>query len=134
MICTRPPPLLRHVQPARTAERSAEPRSDRPGPIPALRERAAHLMTWLKLADDTGFGISNLPFGIYSTPGTQPRTGVAIGDQILDVTAVTGDSLHATGTLNAFMARGRTAWIGVRRQLVGWLTDEVNAARGSDAF
>ena len=91
-------------------------------------------MTWLELAGDTGFGIANLPYGVYSTPGTQPRTGVAIGDQVLDVTAVTGDGVHATGTLNAFMAQGRTAWSGVRRQLIRWLTDEANAARASDVL
>jgi fumarylacetoacetase len=91
-------------------------------------------MTWLELADETGFGISNLPYGIYSTPGTAPRTGVAIGDQILDVTAVTGDTIHASGTLNTFMAQGRAAWATVRRQLIGWLTDAANAARASDAL
>src|SRR5438876_371555 len=91
-------------------------------------------MTWLDLAGDTGFGISNLPYGIYSTPGTQPRTGVAIGDQILDVTTVTRDTVHATGNLNAFMAQGRAAWSGVRRQLIGWLTDDANAARAADAL
>jgi fumarylacetoacetase len=31
------------------------------------------------------------------------------------------------------MAQRRTAWIGVRRQLIGWLTDAANAARASDA-
>jgi fumarylacetoacetase len=91
-------------------------------------------MTWLDLAEEAGFGISNLPFGIYSTPGTRPRTGVAIGDQILDVTTVCGDSVHATGTLNAFMAQGRAAWIGVRRQLISWLTDDTNADRASGAL
>jgi fumarylacetoacetase len=91
-------------------------------------------MTSLDLADDTGFGISNLPYGIYSTTGTLPRTGVAIGDQILDVTAVTGDSAHATGTLNAFMAQGRPAWAAVRRQLIDWLTDDANAASAAEAL
>jgi fumarylacetoacetase len=89
-------------------------------------------MTWLDLPDDTLFGITNLPYGIYSTPGTGPRTGVAIGDQVLDVTTVTGDEVHSTGTLNAFLARGRGQWRAVRARLVDWLTDPANRdARGA---
>ena len=38
-------------------------------------------MTWLELPADTGFGLDNLPYGIFSTAGTEPRTGVAIGDR-----------------------------------------------------
>jgi fumarylacetoacetase len=91
-------------------------------------------MTPVDRHDETGFGISNLPYGIYSTPGTKPRTGVAFGDQILDVTHVTGDRVHATGSLNAFMAQGRPAWIAVRRELIGWLTDGASAGRIADGL
>src|SRR5205807_192673 len=51
-------------------------------------------------------GLDNLPLGIFSTPGTSRRSGVAVGDRVLDLAAVTGDLVHATGTLNAFLARG----------------------------
>ena len=88
-------------------------------------------MTWLELPEDTLFGITNLPYGIYSTPGTMPRTGVAIGDHVLDVTAVTGDETHSTGTLNAFLARGRGEWRAVRTRLQDWLTDTANRDRRS---
>ena len=63
-------------------------------------------MTWVDLPADTGFGLENLPYGIFATPGTSPRTGVAIGDRVLDLAAVTGDPVHATGSLNAFMTLG----------------------------
>ena len=63
-------------------------------------------MTWLPLSPDTGFGVDNLPYGVFSTPGTAPRTGVAIGDAVLDLTAATGDDVHATGSLNATPVRG----------------------------
>ena len=63
-------------------------------------------MTWLDLAGGTPFGLDNLPLGIFSTPGTSRRSGVAVGDRVLDLAAVTGDLVHATGTLNAFLARG----------------------------
>jgi fumarylacetoacetase len=82
--------------------------------------------TWLDLPADTGFGLANLPYGVYSTPGTGPRTGVAIGDGVLDLAAATGDDVHATGTLNAFMARGPRSWTALRAQLTDWFTDPVH--------
>ncbi|MCW2536135.1 MAG: fumarylacetoacetase [Modestobacter sp.] len=82
--------------------------------------------TWLDLPADTGFGLANLPYGVYSTPGTGPRTGVAIGDRVLDLAAATGDDVHATGTLNAFMARGPRSWTALRAQLTDWFTDPVH--------
>jgi fumarylacetoacetase len=84
--------------------------------------------TWLDLPADTGFGPANLPYGVFSAPGTAPRTGVAIGDRVLDLAAATGDDVHATGTLNAFLARGPQAWAAQRAQLTEWLADEVHRA------
>jgi fumarylacetoacetase len=84
--------------------------------------------SWLDLPNDTGFGIGNLPYGVFSTPGTAPRTGVAIGDQVLDLAAATGDDVHATGSLNAFMARGAEAWRSLRAELTSWLTDDGHRA------
>jgi fumarylacetoacetase len=85
--------------------------------------------TWLDLPAGTGFGLDNLPYGVFSTPGTAPRTGVAIGDSVLDLAAATGDDVHATGSLNAFMARGPRAWSDLRAQLTEWLTDEAHRGR-----
>ena len=65
----------------------------------------------------SGFGLDNLPYGVFSTPGTPPRTGVAFGDCVLDLVALTGDQVHATGSLNAFMARGPHAWRELRGRL-----------------
>ncbi|MCW2533284.1 MAG: fahA [Blastococcus sp.] len=81
-------------------------------------------MSWLDVPAGTGFGIGNLPYGVFSTPGTLLRTGVAIGDHVLDLAAATGDPVHATGRLNDLMARGPAAWRELRRRLTGWLTDE----------
>jgi fumarylacetoacetase len=83
-------------------------------------------MTWPDLPADSGFGIDNLPYGVFSTAGTAPRTGVAIGDSVLDLAAATGDDVHATGSLNAFMARGPQALSELRAQLTDWLTDEAH--------
>jgi fumarylacetoacetase len=79
--------------------------------------------TWLDLPTDTGFGPANLPYGVFSSPGTGPRTGVAIGEHVLDLAAATGDDVHATGSLNAFLAQGPGAWAALRTRLTEWFTD-----------
>jgi fumarylacetoacetase len=83
-------------------------------------------VSWLELPSDTGFGLGNLPYGVFSAPGTAPRTGVAIGPYVLDLAAVTGDPVHATGSLNAFMAAGPGAWRELRQRITGWLTDDAH--------
>ena len=85
--------------------------------------------TWLALPADTGFGPGNLPYGIFSAPGAGPRTGVAIGDSVLDLAAATGDPVHATGSLNAFMGQGPPAWVALRTLLTSWLADEAHRGR-----
>lgn len=99
-------------------------------------------MTWLDLPESTGFGITNLPYGIFSpgapgdrppaarlSAGDGPRTGVAIGDQVLDLAGLTGDPVHATGSLNAFMAQGPESWAALRAMITEWLTDPAHRER-----
>ena len=84
--------------------------------------------TWLDLPDGSGFGPDNLPYGIFSTADRGHRTGVAIGDAVLDLGSATGDAVHTTGSLNTFMAQGPTAWRELRDRLTTWLTDEAQRA------
>jgi fumarylacetoacetase len=64
--------------------------------------------------------VTAFPYGVFSTPGTQPRTGVLVGDDVLDLAAASGDPVHATGSLDAFLAQGPAAWAAVREQLPRW--------------
>ncbi|MBM7804458.1 fumarylacetoacetase [Geodermatophilus bullaregiensis] len=86
-------------------------------------------MTWLDLPADSGFGPDNLPHGVFSDASGRRRTGIAIGDSVLDLAAATGEDVHATGTLNAFLARGPRAWADLRARLTAWLTDEAHRGR-----
>ena len=79
-------------------------------------------MTWLDLPEGTGFGIENLPLGVFSTPHGPRRTGIAVGDSVLDLAGLTEDPLHRTGSLNAFLSLGPAAWRELREQVTGWLT------------
>jgi fumarylacetoacetase len=78
-------------------------------------------------APDGDFPIQNLPFGVFRpAAGTPPRTGVAIGDQILDVAAA-GSSLDGLAAeaakacagprLNQLMSLGPQAWSALRLAL-----------------
>ncbi len=60
------------------------------------------------------------PYGVFSTPGSAPRTGVLVGDDVLDLAAASGDPVHATGSLDAFLAQGPRAWSDTRDRLPRW--------------
>jgi fumarylacetoacetase len=79
-------------------------------------------VTWLELPEDTGFGLANLPFGVFSGRGRVRRTGIAVGDAVLDLGGLTEDPLHRTGSLNDLMALGPVAWRELREQVTDWLT------------
>jgi fumarylacetoacetase len=65
------------------------------------------------------FGPANLPYGVFSRPGAQPRVGVRLGDHVLDLTVLLGDDTFAAGSLNPFLAQGRARWDEVRARLAG---------------
>ncbi|NYG07929.1 fumarylacetoacetase [Phycicoccus badiiscoriae] len=98
--------------------------------------------SWLDLPPDHPFGITHLPYGVFSTAGSSPRVGVRIGDQVLDVSEVArigrdtvgvGDGPDLTAawerpSLNAFLDLGHEDWAVARAWLVEILTDDVHEA------
>ena len=88
--------------------------------------------SWVESANAPGsdFPIQNLPYGVFSTDGGARRVGVAIGDKILDLTALEaagrlrpgGDGLvFDCGTLNPFMALPQPAWSRTRAEIADLL-------------
>jgi fumarylacetoacetase len=79
--------------------------------------------SFIKVAPESHFPIQNLPYGIFSTAETRPRSGVAIGDYILDLSLLERERLLPTAdlfnqpSLNRFMAQGRRVWSAVRAAL-----------------
>lgn len=76
------------------------------------------------------FPIQNLPYGVFSEGGGPKRVGVAIGDRILDLTALEsagtlrpgdGEDVFAGGVLNPFMALPQTAWTETRARVADLL-------------
>jgi fumarylacetoacetase len=89
------------------------------------------LASWVPSADGhRDFPIQNLPLGIFSEAKGQRRPGVAIGDYILDLSAI-GDLLDedwredlAQPVLNAWLARGPDDQRALRLRLSEILSDE----------
>ena len=78
------------------------------------------------------FPLQNLPLGVFSTSGSEPRGGIAIGDHVLDVSriagALTGDARTAAeamsrGELNELLAMGTAARRALRRAVFALLVD-----------
>ena len=100
------------------------------------------LRSFVPVARDSHFPIQNLPFGIFTTPANYaPRAGVAIGDQVLDLSVleqaglldvVPGERLFNRPTLNAFIERGPDAWRRAR-SAIGDLLRQENARLRDDA-
>ncbi|KUM74134.1 fumarylacetoacetase [Streptomyces curacoi] len=94
------------------------------------------------LPEGDPFGTHNLPYGVFSLPGSDParRVGVRLGDHVLDVGKAAyalGSPyapLLAQGSLNPLLAAGRTAWSDVRRALTAWVTVPAHQEAVADLF
>uniref|UniRef100_A0A674A2G8 Fumarylacetoacetase n=1 Tax=Salmo trutta TaxID=8032 RepID=A0A674A2G8_SALTR len=85
-------------------------------------------MSFVKIDEKSDFSYHNLPYGVFSTPDNpRHRIGVAIGDQILDLSVIKSlfrgpvlsnhQDVFDQPTLNAFMGLGYEAWRETRRSL-----------------
>ncbi|MEC3981316.1 fumarylacetoacetase [Amycolatopsis sp. H20-H5] len=85
-------------------------------------------MTTIDIPPGSLYGTANLPYGVFSTPGTKPRVGVRVGDSVVDLAVALGDDVFARPSLNPFMAQGHGRWVEVRRQITALVTGDVPAA------
>lgn len=99
-----------------------------------MQTRNNPLRAWIAAANDPecDFPIQNLPFGVFSVPGEDPRCGVAIGDMIVDLAAteklglLDGHGTFAKPQLNDFIALGRDVWDRIRAGLTELLSEDGN--------
>jgi fumarylacetoacetase len=94
--------------------------------------------SFIEVSEDSDFPIQNLPYGIFREKGSDSagRIGVAIGDQILDLSALVDAGLFdgsevtkcpkgsclKQSTLNCFMSMGRAVWTQVRQRVTELLS------------
>jgi fumarylacetoacetase len=90
----------------------------------------AAVNSWVESAVGSDFPIENLPLGIFSVGQRRRKAGVAIGDYVLDLVAIT-DLLDeewredlCQPVLNAWLARGPEAQGALRERLTELLSDE----------
>jgi fumarylacetoacetase len=99
------------------------------------------LRSWVFVPADSDFPIQNLPFGIFRPhKNSEPRVGVAIGEQVLDLSVLEAFGFFNTsvlrhhrvfgqGALNAFLALGKAAWSEARATVSRMLSAEEPALR-----
>lgn len=97
--------------------------------------------SFIHVDPESHFPIQNLPYGVFiPAEGGDPRVGVAIGDQVLDLAILEEEGLLETevyrqrdifnrASLNAFMKLGRPIWRDVRYRLQHLLDSEVAVLR-----
>ncbi|MDO6473503.1 fumarylacetoacetase [Maribacter sp. 1_MG-2023] len=89
------------------------------------------LNTWVSVPANSDFSIYNLPFGIFSVNGEAPKAGIAIGEKIVDLAAVSelgllevSASYFRQKTLNEFIALGKKITNKVRLDIQNLLISE----------
>ncbi len=102
------------------------------------------LRSWVESANsaDTGFPLNNLPCGVFSTGEDEPRCGVAIGDMILDVSALeaAGILMLPDGPLldvpfwNEVMEAGPAVWADLRAALTELLREGSDHRAGVEPY
>ncbi len=80
----------------------------------------------------SGFGLANLPYGVYSTSENgERRCATRVGDTVVDLASVldrrdrAAHALFASGSLARFMRTGPAKWAQVREELQQILTGDV---------
>ncbi len=91
------------------------------------------MKSWVASANDANhpFPLNNLPYGVFSTAGSDPRCGVAIGDMILDVTEAEAAGLISLADYplfdvpfwNELMEEGPAVWAALRDRLIALLSE-----------
>ena len=86
-------------------------------------------MITLTVSADDLFGLHNLPYGVYSLPGQEPRVAVRYGDHVVDLGLLLDDEeTFGQASLNTFMAQGRERWVEVRVATTAALQGDVPTA------
>ncbi|MCP5036715.1 MAG: fumarylacetoacetase, partial [Rhodobacteraceae bacterium] len=96
------------------------------------------LKSWVQSANtpDTPFPLNNLPYGVFSSETSEPHCGVAIGNMILDVTALEeAGVIHVDDVAvfdlpmwNEFMDMGAEVWANFRASLLQMLHESADQA------
>ena len=101
--------------------------------------------SFIEIAPESHFSLQNLPYGIFRPNDGPARTGVAIGDLVLDLavleeagffhTLTFGErAIFARDSLNGFLALGRPVWRRTREILQHLLAADTATLRDDEAL
>ena len=100
-----------------------------------------NLKSWVKVPEHSDFPIQNLAFGIFSTEGSNNRVGVAIGDQIVDLKALSAmgylrglpynPSDYASDFLNPILKHGKAHFRSLRNRISELLRHDNQELQGN---
>ena len=92
--------------------------------------------SWINIKPDADFTLNNLPYGIFVKDGSTPRVGVAIGEYVLDLYALSelghfqefgiNKEVFRNAYLNDFISLGPAVWQQVRESLIQLLDEKNN--------
>ena len=101
-----------------------------------------NLKSWVDVPSGHNFPIQNLPFGIFSTSDRSARPGVAIGDNVLDLRALSeagfleglgfDKSDFSASTLNPIINKGKAATSALRNRVSELLRSDSAELRDSE--
>ena len=103
------------------------------------------LKSFVDVASDSHFSLENLPFGVFKSRADEARIGVALGDYVVDLSALeraglfedlSPETAAATtrDSLNELLALGRPAWRKVRDTLQKLLSAETPTLRDDETL
>ncbi len=102
--------------------------------------------SFVDVPSESHFPIQNLPYGVFRPrPGAAPRIGVAIGNLVLDLSALEDEGMFddrqiraerpfSRSSLNTFMSMGRSVWTTARATISRLLRVDEPALRDNDAL
>ncbi len=100
------------------------------------------MKTWVHIPNNSDFTIYNIPFGIFSTKMKNQRVGIAIGNQVLDLTIVEkagvfknidfDSSVLEKEALNDFIALGKDKTTKIRQMIQQELCDQASVLRQNE--
>jgi fumarylacetoacetase len=104
-----------------------------------IRANNPNLSSWIAVESGSDFPIQNIPFGVFSTAKSNPRVGTAIGEYVLDLSALAelgyfdelefDTEVFKSDSLNAYMASGQSTWRSVRDRISQILASENSVLR-----
>src|SRR5438105_117615 len=103
------------------------------------------LKSFVDVASESHFSLENLPFGVFKSRSSEGRIGVALGDYVVDLSALeraglfkdlSPETAAATtrDSLNELLALGRPAWRKVRETLQKLLSAETATLRDDETL